>query len=186
VSQSTRLSRRTTLKLGVGASMLPLVYIRSAGAAGKLSGLHVVTLFDPSYLWHMTHNDDPTTPWDTSNLQKISGIPGTAFLKIACATNQNDDLQVCSVTTNGGLYHTIRQSAGTWSPWGDVIAEIAHEQSRPPGTNRAPFRAIACATNQNDALHVCAVGPGGELTHTIRQAAGTWLPWGDGERPALC
>jgi ABC-type glycerol-3-phosphate transport system substrate-binding protein len=37
MSQSRRLSRRNTLKLGVAASALPLVHIRSAGAAGKLS-----------------------------------------------------------------------------------------------------------------------------------------------------
>ena len=34
---SNRLSRRSALKLGVAASALPLVHIRTAGAAGKLS-----------------------------------------------------------------------------------------------------------------------------------------------------
>ena len=37
MTSTTRLSRRTTLKLGAAATALPLVHIRTAGAAGRVS-----------------------------------------------------------------------------------------------------------------------------------------------------
>jgi hypothetical protein len=136
--------------------------------------LHVMTLFDGDFLWHTTHDDDPSTPWDPSKLERVSAIPGTAFRTIACATNQNNDLHACAVTENRGLYHTIRQSG---SPWGDVIAEIKREH--PETATLVPTGSIACATNQNNDLHVLAVTQSGGLYHTIRQAVGTWSPWED-------
>ncbi|SEO27603.1 hypothetical protein SAMN05216404_1164 [Nitrosospira multiformis] len=69
---------------------------------------HILALFDPAFLWHMTHSDDPFDPWDSSKLKRVNTIPGKAFNNIACAVNQNDDLQVCSVTQDGGLFHAIR------------------------------------------------------------------------------
>src|SRR3954453_6537081 len=37
MSTKSRVSRRTALKIGAGAAALPLVHIRTAGAAGKLN-----------------------------------------------------------------------------------------------------------------------------------------------------
>jgi hypothetical protein len=39
--------------------------------------LHVMTLVDPAFLYHTTHDDDPSTPWDPSKLERVSAIPGT-------------------------------------------------------------------------------------------------------------
>jgi ABC-type glycerol-3-phosphate transport system substrate-binding protein len=49
MTQSHQISRRTALKVGAGAAALPLVHIRTAGAAGKLSGA-VVRVFVPGYV----------------------------------------------------------------------------------------------------------------------------------------
>ena len=37
MTKPSRLTRRSTMKLGVAATALPLVHIRTAGAAGKLA-----------------------------------------------------------------------------------------------------------------------------------------------------
>src|ERR1700761_6942103 len=141
--------------------------------------LHALPLFDVSFLWHGTRGDDPSVPWDPSALERVSDIPGASFRTTACSTNPNGDLQVWAATQSGGVYHTIRQaSLGTWSPWGDVIAGIWREH--PSSPNPAPVGTIACSTNPNGDLQVCAATQSGGVYHTIRQASlGTWSPWGD-------
>ena len=116
--------------------------------------LHALPLFDVSFLWHGTRGDDPSVPWDPSALERVSDIPGASFRTTACSTNPNGDLQVWAATQSGGVYHTIRQaSLGTWSPWGDVIAEILREH--PSSPNPAPVGTIACSADPTDGnLHV--------------------------------
>jgi len=78
-------------------------------------------------------------------------------------------------TTN--LFHTMRQVNGSWDPLGDVMIETGPAMQQGQG----PYQLLSftCTVdNNNGDLHVLALGIGGTVWHTIRNAAGFWTPWG--------
>ena len=94
--------------------------------------------------------------------------PG-AFSDVACAGVENE-LHVVAVGPGGQLAHTTRHTNGMWHQW---FGNIELQHSNDPG----PFTAVACAgvsNGANEELHVVAVGPGGQLWHTIRYLDGSW------------
>lgn len=88
------------------------------------------------------------------------------------------DLQICGVTQDGGLWHTLRHASGAWEPFGDVKGATGD-----PGA----FVDIACA-GLNGELHLAGAtraaeptpgAEGGPFRHTVRRADGSWLQFGD-------
>ena len=83
-------------------------------------------------------------------------------------------MHLSGVTNDGHLWHTIRHTDGSWSPFGDV--EV-------PAGDRGKFINVSCAEVGGE-LHVCGVTDDGHLWHTIRHTDGSWSPFGDVEGPA--
>ncbi|MBW5480782.1 hypothetical protein [Streptomyces bambusae] len=77
------------------------------------------------------------------------------------------DLHVVAVA-GGKVFHTVRNAAGSWTPFGDVAGAVG-----PIGTVTSV--ATASAGGQ---LQLVAV-TGGKAFHTIRATTGTWTVWGD-------
>jgi len=78
-------------------------------------------------------------------------------------------LQVLAATSNGGLFHTIRNTDGTWTGgFGDVEAQ----------TSKLDVVAADAARTGGD-TQIVAVTRDGRLFHTARLSNGSWLPWGD-------
>ncbi|HEY0498583.1 MAG TPA: hypothetical protein VGD48_22775 [Kutzneria sp.] len=78
-------------------------------------------------------------------------------------------LQVLAATSNGGLFHTIRNTDGTWAGgFGDVEAQ----------TGQLDIVAADAARTGGDTQIVAATRDG-RLFHTARLSNGSWLPWGD-------
>jgi hypothetical protein len=70
----------------------------------------------------------------------------------------------------GRLWHTVRNSDGTWQPLGDVFGQIA---------NPGPVRAVAAASHEPGQVQFMFCTDDGHLWHTIHNSDGTWLPLGD-------
>jgi hypothetical protein len=106
---------------------------------------------------------------------RITAREATRF--VAAATNQGGDLHLLVLDEQDGLWHTIRQAAGTWPfPWGDVQGQIRAHGHPDVG----PTRLVAAATNQAGDLHVLVLDEHDGLWHTIRMADGSWPDaWGD-------
>jgi hypothetical protein len=80
-----------------------------------------------------------------------------------------DECQVVGLTTDGGMWHTIRHPEATWQPFfGDVKAQ----ESNDPGH----FSAVGCA-GVNGELQLVGLTADGGMWHTIRHADGTWQPF---------
>jgi hypothetical protein len=112
------------------------------------------------------------------NVSTLSGNVGN-FVDVGCAGVINpatgfEELQVCAVTEDGRLWHTLRNSPTNWTPYSDVQAQAG---------NVGPLRAIDCAADGN-LLHVVAVSRNGRAYYTIRNAAGTWRPFEDVQNAA--
>src|SRR5262249_43935961 len=103
-----------------------------------------------------------------------AGVPGPPSIAptpyIACATNAQGDLHICVIDAQRGLWHTIRRADGSWpQPFGDVQAETSKA-----GPSIGPTPYVACATNAQGDLDICAIDAQGGLWHTIRRADGSW------------
>ena len=79
-------------------------------------------------------------------------------------------LQVTGITADGGMWHALRDSNGSWVGFGDVKS-----QARP--TTTGAFTAVACA-GIGDELHVCGVTTDGRIWHAIRELR-RWIGFGD-------
>lgn len=98
---------------------------------------------------------------------RISGLfDNLRFNPCACG----GDLQVLASTTSGTPWHTIRQANGTWLPFGDVTGQAGN-----PGV----VGSVATALIGGDLHVVVQTSNDGRAWHTIRQANGTWLLFGD-------
>ena len=97
------------------------------------------------------------------------GYHAYRYNKIVNDVAQPQPLQIGAVTGNGGLFHTIRNTDGTWAGgFGDVDTEAG------------PLDIVAAdgALTGGD-MQIVAVSRDGKLHHTARLANGHWLPWGD-------
>jgi kumamolisin len=85
------------------------------------------------------------------------GVPiGTALLAGLVSPSQH-----------GQLFHTIRNSDGSWQP---SFGLVEAQESNNPG----PFTAISCAGVGNE-MELVGIS-GGQLWHTIRNPNGSWQP----------
>jgi hypothetical protein len=142
--------------------------------------LHVMALFDPTFLYHGLRNDDQAQgtfgwfPFDRTDVKTQLGYP-TALGNCACAANQFGNLHICDIDQGFKLVHTVRQSDGTW-PYGfeDVQSQtVLHG----PRLDFNFFSVVACATSPETALHICVTDQNGALWQAIRFPNGAW-PFG--------
>lgn len=120
---------------------------------------------DPSHLWHihLSEDRDKVTGYD-NKVALLSVLKGETV-------NQWRSTQLLVSTSNGGLFHTMRQRNGSWTGFGNVEAVT--------GANFTPVdTASAMALGEQHAL---VAGTDGELWHAIRRVDGTWTPFGNVE-----
>jgi hypothetical protein len=134
--------------------------IACAGIGGELQAC-VIT--DDGGMWHTIRHPDGTWQPQFGDVKGQSGNPGH-FTAVG-AGSVLGELQVCGLTDDGGIWHTIRRSDGTWQPqFGDVTG-----QSGRPGF----LSAVACA-GVNDELQVAGQTDDGGIWHTIRHPDRSW------------
>jgi hypothetical protein len=118
-------------------------------------------------LWHTTRDPDGTwTP--TGDVSGQIAVPG-AVVAIAATSAATGQAEFMFATAGGGLWHTVRDAVGTWTPTGDVSGQIAVA---------GPVQAVAAASAAGAAEFMFAT-TNGHLWHTIRGTAGIWTATGD-------
>jgi uncharacterized protein YkwD len=132
--------------------------------------LHLTAVTSDGKLWHtIRYTNGNWAPF--SDVKAHTGAPGSivAAAVQVIGSGAGSALHLGAITSDGRLWHTIRQSDGSWLPFGDVAARAG---------DRGQFVSVALA-NVNDELHVCGVTSDGKLWHTIRDSNGNWTPFGD-------
>jgi hypothetical protein len=148
-----------------------------ACAANSQGDLHICAIDAQGGLWHTIRRADGSWPSAFGDVQAQTRLVGPnqgigPTPSVACATNSQGDLHICAVDGQGGLWHTIRRADGTWPfAFGDVQAQTRLVGPN-PGIGPTPY--VACTTNGQGDLHVCAIDAQGGLWHTIRRADGSW------------
>ena len=147
----------------------PRTDVTAVAAAQEANGrLHLLQLAGGRIEYAARRSDDF---WESIrfDVASVTSDPGT-FTSISTAVDPNGTVHVLGVTADGGLWHTLRSSAGVWQPYfGDVRGAASA-----PGQ----FAAVACTTD-GEALHVVGCTRDGGVWHTIRAADTSWLPFGD-------
>jgi hypothetical protein len=106
--------------------------------------------------------------WNRSTLL-AGGYKAFRYNKIVNDVAQPQPLQIGTVTSTGGLFHTIRNTDGTWAGgFGDVAGQAG----------KLDIVAADGALTGHD-MQIVAITRDGKLHHTARLADGSWLPWGD-------
>ena len=80
------------------------------------------------------------------------------------------ELHVVVIGQDGGLYHAVLRSDGSWTTFHDVAS-----QAGPVGGTVDQVSITAA----RGALHVVIGTSAGRLLHTVRSGDGRWLPFGD-------
>jgi hypothetical protein len=142
-----------------------------AVAIGLIGGeLHVagITTTDQK-LWHTIRRANGS--WGRfADVGGQAGSPGS-FADVSIAGNNGTgELHVVGSTSDGSVWHTIRDGSGSWLPFGDVTA-----QAGTPGS----FGHVAIGLVGSD-LHVTGVTAADQkVWHTIRDGDGNWDRFGD-------
>lgn len=137
-------------------------------AAGSADGqaVQVVGVGSDGKLWHTIRNANGS--WQASfgliESQSAGGPP--SFSRVACG-GANGSLHVVGVGSDGKLWHTIRNSNGSWQASFGLIE--SQSSGGPPS-----FTDVAARSADGQALQVVGVGSDGKLWHTIRNAGGNW------------
>ena len=159
-------------------SSRPLFFYQSGGlrvacAMNIQRDLHICTIDAQGGLWHTLRRADGSWPFAFGDVQAQTTMLGPSIGPtpyVACATNPQGDLHICALDAQKGLWHTIRRADGSWPfAFGDVQA-----QTTMLGPSIGPTPYVACATNPQGDLHICAIDGQGGLWHTIRRADGSW------------
>jgi hypothetical protein len=142
-------------------------------ATGRFFGDVCVIVFTASGAWQILHTahilfNDSWEDFQNVTDPQLAGSPGS-FIKVSCANVSpeflNQELNVCGITEDGALWHTLRSSLdSSWQPFADVQALSRNT----PG----PFAEISIAEGQGNSdvqkdLHVFAQASG-DLWHTVR------------------
>jgi hypothetical protein len=143
--------------------------------------LHLAGVTSDGHLWHtirqasgawLSFGDVETQAGERGSFRHV-GITERP-VNIPENAPQECELHVCAVTSDGHLWHTIRQASGAWLSLGDVETQAGE---------RGNFLNVACSDvddpNLGFPIHVAGVTTDGRLWHTIRQTNGSWLPFGD-------
>jgi hypothetical protein len=108
-------------------------------------------------------------------LENPGSLDPGSFHFVSCAAETDGRLHICTAAS-GRLFHTIRRADGTWSAFGDVVAEITREHPGAPAP--AAIGSVGCAVVGGE-LHLTAIDAAGVLWHTIRHGDGSWSEFGD-------
>jgi hypothetical protein len=104
--------------------------------------------------------------WPRSSLVS-GGYKAFRYNKIVDDAAKPQPLQVGAITNDGGMFHTVRNTDGTWAGgFGDVDAQ----------TGKLDIVAADGALTGGD-TQIVAITRDGKLHHTARLADGSWLPW---------
>lgn len=144
------------------------------GCAGVAGELHLCGVTKDGGLWHTIRHMDGSWQAPFGDVKGQAGNPGT-FTKVSCA-GVADELHLCGVTADGGLWHTIRHKDGTWAPFFDV----KNRAGNPVSPAESPSAFVDCSSaGVNGDLHLCGIISDGNLLHTIRHTG--WAPGGEWE-----
>jgi hypothetical protein len=134
--------------------------------------MNVLALNYSGQLFHAVRFDSDRTWSRWGDVQGAAGFRGFA-VDVACATNSGTGMQVGMITSDGRIWHSIRDAAtGVWTPFGDVNAAAAGGVS---GASK-----IGMTQDGDGNMQLMVYASGQIIRHTIRfQANGTWQPWGD-------
>jgi hypothetical protein len=154
-----------------------LTFPRDVGIQSFDYNLHICVIDNFGKLWHAIRHFDGR--WHSFiNVRAFPASMPRFLLKVALGrvgSSHGGELHVCGITSDSGLWHTIRRADGSWLHFSDVEAQTG---------DRGAIVAAACAGNAAGELHLCAVSSDGHLWHTIRRADGTWFLFGDVEGQA--
>ncbi|MER7765138.1 trypsin-like serine protease [Streptomyces sp. NPDC097619] len=135
--------------------------IRSTAAAGINGDTHVLAISTSGGLFHSLRKPDGT--W--SRFGDVFAVANTlGSLTQVSAVSTGHDLHVIAVA-DGKAFHTVRNSAGSWTPFRQVNGTVTG------------VTAAATASVRGE-LQVGLIS-GGKVFHSIRQTNGNWLPWGN-------
>jgi hypothetical protein len=150
---------------------------RLASSSTAHDDLHICAIDQHGGLWHTMRLANGNWPYPFGDIQQqtrlIGPNPGIGPTpKVACSVNNQGELHICAIDSNGGLWHTMRSANGTWP---HAFGDVQHETRKiGPNGGIGTTPNVACATNHNGDLHICAIDRNGGLWHTIRLANGTW------------
>jgi hypothetical protein len=143
-------------------------HVVKVSIAGTGTDLHMCVVTMDGHLWHsLAHfQTGGWTPF--ADVERQAGEHGS-FADVDCAV-VNNELHVSGVTSDGGLWHSIRRANGSWTPFGDVKGQAGDRG-----------RVVGVATDgAGTDLHMCIVTVDGHLWHTLAQPqTGRWTPFGD-------
>jgi hypothetical protein len=143
--------------------VIPPPYDTCPPDAPNILRMHVCALTDDGGMWHTIRENNAAWQAAFGDVKGQSGNPGH-FTAVGCAAVRGE-LQVCALTNDGGMWHTIRYNDIWWQPaFGDVKG-----QSGNPGH----FTAVACA-GTSMGLNVSALTDDGGIWHTIRYNDVAW------------
>jgi hypothetical protein len=99
----------------------------------------------------------------------VSAATGSPSIQQVAMANVNDDLHVCA-TSGPRVLHAVRSQNGSWTKFGDVLAQTGS----PPNS----VVAVDCAGIGAE-LHIVMTTFDGGVFHAIRHADGTWTRLGN-------
>jgi hypothetical protein len=128
--------------------------------------LHLVALTSDGKVWHTIR--EATSTWlPFRNIAVPTGGLPPGVVSAVSAALVTCYLHVVVATSDGTLWHTIRNCDGTWTPYFLPIMAGAGN----PGQVGSVSIAGNSATGE---LHVVAATADGKLVHTVRRADQTW------------
>ncbi|HEX4851505.1 MAG TPA: hypothetical protein VFV08_11895 [Puia sp.] len=88
-----------------------------------------------------------------------STVPITIVIinNVACAPNQNGNVQICAIDSGGTLlYNVYDHSTGKFRGWINLVHEMQAKNSQCT-SNPYRFLKITCSTDPDNTLHVCGI-----------------------------
>jgi hypothetical protein len=146
----------------------------SVAAAGVGAELHVCFVDAQQRLLHtIRHSNGTWTPLE--DLSSTLGLPAKPSY-LACAA-VSGELHVAFIDwgfigAKNGLWHAIRHTDSTWTPFGDVKAVAGDHGS---------VLVVRCAEVQGELQLITVSSDLPDLWHTIRYQDGTWQKFGNAE-----
>jgi hypothetical protein len=153
------------VKVAVGSNPGDFQDVEAQATLGIFN--HVVARGPAGKLYHTIRTDAGWTPFGDVNA--ANGANDMIFLRVGLA-NVNGDLHVCALNHLRQVMHAIRYQNGSWSGFGDVLAQT--------GAPTSVVEDIDCAGNGPE-MHIAIVTSGGGLFHAIRSGSGGWSRLGD-------
>jgi hypothetical protein len=121
------------------------------------------TLNVTSQIWHTIRNPDGTwTAADSVNGHISVAGPAISVAAVSTAAGQ---IEMAFVTTDGRLWHTVRNPDGTWAAADNVASHILIVGA---------VTAVAAASSAAGQLELIYTTANGAIWQAVRSAAGTW------------